>query len=37
MYKLHLEKAKELNIKCQHSLVYRESKGIPEEYLFLLH
>jgi len=33
MYKLDLEKAEEPEIKFQHSLGHRESKGIPEKYL----
>ena len=32
MYKLGLEKAEEIEIKLP-----RESKGIPEKYLLLLH
>ena len=36
MYRLALEKAEELSF-CQHSLDSRESKGIPEKYLLLLH
>ena len=37
MYKLALEKAEEPENFCQHSLDTRESKGIPEKYLLLLH
>ena len=37
MYKLDLEKAEEPEIKLQHSLDHRESNGIPEKHLPLLH
>ena len=37
MYKLELEKAGEPEIKYQHLLDHRESKGIPEKHLLLLH
>ena len=32
-----LEKAEDPEIKCQHLLGHRESKGIPEKTLLLLH
>ena len=31
MYNLDLEEAEESEIKCQHSLNHRKSKGIPEK------
>ena len=37
MYKLDLEKVGEPEIKYQHLLDHRESKGIPEKHLLLLH
>jgi len=37
MYNLHLEKAREPEIKLPTSLDHRKSKIIPEKYLLLLH
>ena len=37
MSKLGLEKKEELKSNCQHSLDYRESKGISEKHLSLFH
>ena len=34
---MDLEKAEESEINCQHLLDHRESKGIPEKHLLLLH
>ena len=36
LYKLGLEKAEEPEIKLQHSLNHRESKGIPEKNISLI-
>ena len=37
MHKLDLEKANEAKIKLPTLVDHRESKGIPEKYLLLLH
>jgi len=37
MFKLDLEKAEELEIKCQHQLDHRKIKEVPEKHLLLLY
>ena len=37
MYKLGLERQRNQRSNCQHLLDHRESKGVTEKYLFLLH
>ena len=37
MYKLDLERQRNQRSYCQHSLDYRESKGMPEKHILLLH
>ena len=37
MFKLDLEKTEEPEIKLQHPLDHRKSKGVPEKYLLLLY
>ena len=37
MFKLVLEKAEEIDIKCQHLLDHRKIKRVPEKHLLLLH
>jgi len=34
MLKMDLEKAEEPEIRCQHPLDHRKSKGIPENFYF---
>ena len=37
MFKLYLEKTEEPEIKCQHPVNYRKSKGTPEKHTLLLY